>query len=89
MELLPALACACSSGERTFENCRRWHKQAVAAEEFSKFGYSGPYFQRRWENLITGTGILTKNSCRIFQIIHTYSRMEKIYIRQDWKIFYV
>ena len=73
MEMSPALACACSIGERTFETCRRWHKQAVATEEISKFGYSGPYVQRRWENLVTGTGILTKNSYRIFQIIHTHT----------------
>jgi len=32
-----------------------------------------PYFQRRWGNLVTGTGILTMYCCRIFQIIHTHT----------------
>jgi hypothetical protein len=42
MGMLSALACASSNDERNFETCRRWHKQAVAGEKISKFGYSCP-----------------------------------------------
>jgi len=78
MGMLPALASACSNDDITFETCRRWHKQAVAAEEISEFSYSGPYVQRRWENLVTDTGKSTMNNCKIFQIIHTCGRMMKL-----------